>query len=1222
MQLLGVETRVRVSRQIGNEASKSRAASNLLSLKCLRLAVGIAYLTAGVSFAQTNRGTISGTVTDPSGAPVAGASVTAQELSTGTTYTATASGSGNYNFPQVAIGTYNLTTTAGGFRTDKRTGIVVQINSTAVANIQLSLGQQAETVTVVADAPTVESTTSDVGVVVSPQQVQQLPLSLGGVGAFRSPEAFEFLVPGVVGPGTGNNSNGIYIQKTSGGENFGDDVILDGASAARPDNNSTFDETAPSVEALREFRVETATPPAQFGRTTGGVRSFTTNSGTNSFHGAAFDILRNTDLDANTYFNNLGKTTCAPGDQACFGRYAVPKDIKNDYGVSLGGPVIIPHLYNGRDRTFFFFSWEQLKWPRSSTSTTTLPTTAETQGDFSQILTSNVIGTNPCTGAPVYAGEIFDPRSATTSANGTPCRATPMSYNGRLNVIPPSLLNPVALKVLSYVPAPNLPGLQNNFSFAQSFPTENTTYTIRVDHNLGNSDKLFASYDARENTLLTGGSPILPYPIDPNTWNQDFTTHYGRVGWDHIFGPTVLNHLNLAFDRWNSANETPAATSGTNWAATLGLGNVYGAAFPQFNVGSGFPAFGQARADDTISNLAEPSDLFTINKGRHTITIGGDYRWIQLNNLTQDNASGNYNFSPAETAAGSGILASQGGFSFASFLTGQVDSANLTVFAHYPRFTQKYYALFAQDNFTVTPHLTLNLGVRWSVEIPRTEGQNYTSNFDPAVPNPGAGGRPGALVFASSCSGCNTQWAKTFYDDVGPRIGMAWSPGNSGKTAIRAAYSIVYGPLFYSDFGNSMNAGYTASPNPVSPNGFSPAFNLAGGFPAYSAAPILDPTIRNGQSVDYITPGFGKPPMVNSWSLQIQQQLATDLILSVGYVGNKAQNLRSAAAVGMYNNFPLQDLGLGQNVLNANVGSAVANSAGVFAPFPGFNGSVGNALRHYPQYMRFNTDCCLENDGMSDFEALEVMLQRRFHAGLNVQLSYTWSKTESDADSLLPGQNAGGGVYQDPYNLYLEKSISSQDIPQNFVGSFIYELPFGKGRHFMNQGILGSVLGGWNIGAILRYESGQPLPFYCASGVSGWDDCFRFNPVPGQSVYNPAINQPGFNPLTTPYLNNNYFADPNPNPNAPIVFGQLARVTGFRMQAFQNEDVSVAKRFHFTENAFVELRADAFNIANRHIFGQPGNLNPSPNNPSTNFGFIGGTIDSPRNVQVEARFQF
>ncbi|MBV8819734.1 MAG: hypothetical protein JO022_15340, partial [Acidobacteriaceae bacterium] len=468
------------------------------------------------------------------------------------------------------------------------------------------------------------------------------------------------------------------------------------------------------------------------------------------------------------------------------------------------------------------------------------------------------------------------------------------------------------------------------------------------------------------------------------------------------------------------------------------------------------------------------------------------------------------------------------------------------------------------------------------------------------------------------------RWAKTFYDDFGPRIGFAWAPFPSNRTAVRGGYSIVYGPLYYSDFANSMNAGYAATPNPVSSNGFAPAFLLSNGFPSYGPAPILNPANRNNQSVDYITPGFGKPPLVQNWSIQVQQQLATDLIASVAYVGTKAQNLRSAGGFGEYNNIRPSSLAFGQAVLGAPIGSALAASAGVASPYAGFNGAVGDALRPYPQYRRFNTDCCLENDGMSSFNALEASVTRRFHAGLNLQLSYTWSRTFTDADSLLPGQNAGGGVYQDPFNLHLEKAPSSQDTPQMLVLSYLYDLPFGRGKRWMNTGGLwNAILGGWQIGAIHRYQSGSPLPFYCATGVAGWDNCFRFNTVAGQSVFNAARHQANFNPLNTPYLNNSYFVDPNPNPNAPIRFGQLARVTNFRMDPYLNEDVNLTKRFAIREPFSLEFRADAFNIANRHILAQPFNLSPNPTaGPSSNFGYVNGTVDTPRLVQLELRLRF
>jgi Carboxypeptidase regulatory-like domain len=1187
-----------------------------LSFRNIAFLVLVFFLSLPLAFAQSNRGTLAGTVTDTSGAIVPNATITAVETATNTTYTSKSSQQGSFSFPQVLVGSYTLTASAPSFESQQQTGVQVLINTTSNVKFSLPAGEASQTVTVTADAPSLESSSSEIGGVITSRQVIDLPLSLGGVGAFRSPEAFAFLIPGVVGPGTAGSANGIYIQKTSGGQNFGDDVLLDGTSASRPDNGSTFDETAPSVEALQEFKVITSTPPAQYDRTTGGIRSFTTRSGTNELHGTAYDILRNTVLDANTWFNDLERATGNGPGTPNYALYATPKDIKNDYGVSLGGPVIVPHLYHGRNKTFFYFAWEQVAWPRSSVTTSTVPTALMRQGNFSEILTNNVIGTNPCTGLPVYAGQIYEPSSQPA---GSTCRTTPFPNN-----VITTPIDPVAANVLTYIPPPTSPGLVNNYSFRGSFPTNNTTYTIRVDQNLGDSDHLFVSYNTRENTLLTGGSPVYPAPIDPGTYNQNFITHYGRVGWDHTFSVNLMNHLNLGYNRTNSQNASDAV-NGTDWASKIGLGNVSGFPFPQFNINSGFPAVGQARDDDDIANEEDLFDTVTWTRGRHSLSIGGEYRKIQYNNIANDSASGIFNFTTNETAASSnGTLASQDGFAFASFLLGQVDSANLTVFPHTPQFNSNYYALFVQDDFKVNQKLTLNLGLRWSVDQPRKESRDYTTNFDPNLPNPGAGGLLGALQFATDCGGCNPRLVDTYFKQVGPRVGFAFSPYANGTTVFRGGYGILYGPLYYADFGNSLNAGYAATPSFQTQNDFNPAFVLASGFPAYQAAPILDPTLRNNTSVDYVAPNFNKPPVLQTWSLQVQQEFAKDLIFSLGYVGNKGQNLRSAAGFGKYNNFPLSDLALGQRVLNQPLNAGTAASTGFALPYAGFNATVGDSLRSYPQYRRFNTDCCLENDGMSTYHALQATLQRRFRAGLNLQASYTWSKQLNDADSLQPGSNGGGGLYQNPYDLRQEKALSSQDTPQMFVLSGIYEFPVGKGRAFLNSNrLVDLVVGGWQVGTILRYQSGSPLPFYCASGVNGWDNCFRFDLVPGQSVFNPARHQPGFNPLTTPYLNNSAFVDPNSNPDAPIVFGTLPRVTGYRMDPYYDEAINLAKDFHVVERVTFQLRADAFNIFNRHIFSEPYNLGPQPNGgANVNFGFVNSTVDTPRVVQMEFRATF
>src|SRR5215467_6572733 len=374
------------------------------------LAAALLTLTAAVSaFSQSDRGTIAGTVLDSSGAVVSGATVTATDSATNTVYNATTGPTGGYRLYDLRVSTYKVSVSAPGFKTEEKTGVVVQVNTTSSLDFSLTPGDVKETLTVVADAPGIQSESSDIGTVVDKRQIEDLPLTIGQTGQsfLRSPEAFVFLTPGTAGPGTNSDhsSSGIFESKLSGGQNFSTEVLLDGASIVHAELGSTFDENAPSVEALNEFKVTTSTIPAEFGRTSGGVESFTTKSGANAFHGTAFDILHNDKLNANSWFNNLNG---APK----------PRDHQNDFGGSLGGPVWIPKLYNGHDKTFFFFNYEQYRNNVGTSNITTLPTDAERGGDFSALLgpvlvdSSNNPILNPCDNTPVRKGQIFNPATA------------------------------------------------------------------------------------------------------------------------------------------------------------------------------------------------------------------------------------------------------------------------------------------------------------------------------------------------------------------------------------------------------------------------------------------------------------------------------------------------------------------------------------------------------------------------------------------------------------------------------------------------------------------------------------------------------------------------------------------------------------------------------------------------------------------------------------------
>jgi hypothetical protein len=1038
-----------------------------------------------------------------------------------------------------------------------------------------------------------------------------------------------FLVPGTVGPGTNGSSQsagvsegGPFESKTTGGQNFGTEVLLDGASTYRSENGSSFDEAAPSVEALTEFRVETSTMPAEYGRTTGGIEIFSTRSGTNDFHGDAYDLLRNKDLDANTWYNNYQGLPRVP-------------DTQNDYGGVLAGPVWIPKLYNGRNKTFFMFSWEQYRQSVGFSSTSTVPTAAERSGDFTADLnTSQVVGTNPCDGTPVYFGEIFDPTTTRTGAKGVLCRTSYLAEYGK-NAIPSSQLSPIAQKLLSYYPAPTNSNSVNNLTYNGSYPLLDTTMTVRIDENISDKHKFFAMYDSRDNVRLSN-SPTWGNGASPGGPSQNFFTHFARAGEDWTISPTMLNHVNLGFNHTNSANYAAGVLygKGTDWDTLLGITNVSGLTFPAINTGQpNISTLGDTNFGDTIDYGYRFNDIFDIVKSKHTLRFGVDYRYQIFEPGTYSNTTGSFNFGCAETAAAAGPLAScaSSGNGIASLLLGQVDNANAASYASQPQWRSHYYALFGQDSFKVTPTFTLNYGLRWEVDAPRYEEHGNTSDISLTAPNPAAGGRPGALVFAGKGPGrtgiVDETWANTWHKDFAPRVGFAWAPAQfNNKLAIRGGFAIYYGAITYADFGADLQVGFTALPSFSSNNGFSPAFNLASGFPAYPPAPTLDPTLANfaGNPTNaYIDPSYGRPAMVNNWSFDIQSQLATDLILDVGYVGQHSTHLRS-------NIDPINNLNPAYFHLGTYLTETLA-TAGVPEPFPGFGTGrqVAEALLPYPQFFALNTDCCLENLGQSSYDALEVSLQRRFHAGLNLMASYTWSKTLTDADSTLPffANLAGGGAIQNPFDLKDEKSLSNQDVPQNFVLSYIYELPVGRNKKWLNKGgITNVIFGGWSVSGIQTYHSGQPEAFCCATGIPWFDGAIRYNYVPGQSVYSAAFLSGNYNPVTTPIFNKAAFEDPNSAANVALYgyrLGDMSRTDPtVRSFFFKSEDFNVLKRTHLTERVDILFQMSFLDAFNRHIFDNHVGVDLNPSDASFGVMNPGATIMGPRRIQLQLKLEF
>src|SRR5271154_3014597 len=966
----------------------------------LLMALAILMFSSLLAVAQTNQGSIAGVVVDSTGAVVPDAKLTATEKNTGTVYQTVTTSSGSYRFPNVRIGSYDLTVTAAGFKSQTLTGILVQVATTAALDIKLSPGAVSESIVVQADAPTLQSESSDIGTVVGAKQILDLPLALGSsVQAMRSPEAFVFLTPGSVGPGSDSGNGGTFESKISGGQNYATEVLLDGSSTTRSENGSSFDETAPSVDALGEFKVITSTLPAEFGRTTGGIETFSTKAGTNLYHGEVYDLFRNDDLDA----NNWGNDYFLSQDPANRRLFATPLDRQNDYGGTFGGPVIIPHLYNGKDKTFFFFSWEQYRQTNGGTTTSTIPTAAELGGDFSdQLDTGNVLGTNPCDGTSIYQGEVFDP-ATTQTIGGVECRTAFMNEPGSTgNVVPSTRFSQVGLNIISYYPTPQNTSLINNYTFAYSFPILDTSMTVRIDQNINAKSKAYFTYSSRTNNRIST-TPEWAGAAGYGR-NQTFTTHFIRFGYDYAFTPTLLNHANLGYNRTNSANIGAGVGlgGGADWDAKLGITGASGPMFPGINVAEGSTAsFGDNVDGDTIDNGFRLNDGLTWVKGKHEFKFGYEQWYQQYSPLNFQNTSGTFNFGRAQTA-GTAVTSNLSGNGIASLLLGELSTANVTAYASQARWLRSYFAGFFQDTFKVTPTLTLNIGLRYEIDEPQKESTGDTSNISLTAPNPGAGNLPGVLVFAGKGAGrngnVNERWANIWKKDFGPRIGFAYSPSVfKGNTVFRGGYGIIYGGLQYADFGGFNRTGFQANPSFNSVNGFDPALQIDSGLPAYPAPPNLDPTQLNFQGPQYTDPSYGRPPMIQNWSFEVQHQLASDLILDVAYVGQHSTSLRSNYDA--VNTLNPQYFSMGTNLL-----TQIGSQSAVPLPYAGFptNAIVAQALVPFPQYYGFNTDGQLENLGQSTYNPLEAQVTRRFHNGLNLMASYTWSKTLTDADSALP----------------------------------------------------------------------------------------------------------------------------------------------------------------------------------------------------------------------------
>ena len=1095
---------------------------------------------------------VSGLVTDQSGAVIVGAAVTAQDVGTNVV-TSTSSNDRGYYLLQLPVGVYDIKATNAGFRTSLREKVQVSVGADVGIDFALSLATAEQSVEVVGGiAPLLAPNSASVETTVENQLVMNLPLAVSG--GIRNSADFLKLTPGYQGCS--------FSARLNGGVGLDQEVTIDGATVSPVAFGAGIQGAQNTVPgfAVQEFQVVGSNIEAQYGRTSTGVIKYVYKSGTNALHGAAFEYLRNEAVDARNFF--------AP---------TVAKDRQNEFGVEGGGPVLIPHFYNGRNKTFFYAYYDGFRYSNTN------------PGTFYSLLTPDMrTGNFSAAGLPL----IYDPSTTRSDGHGGFTRDP---YPG--NIIPPGQISSISSYFAGLFPSPNLPGLSNNFKGLSSSTNNMDQGLIKIDQTLHNG-QLSISYNHTSEPTTSDGAfgPILSGTFGDNKGNRAI------LNWDQTLSSNKLNHFGASFNRWaffNHQGGQQDLATGSNLNQKAGLAGILDQS-GQATINSGGYFLGIGGNVNKISHQNwRITDDFNWIKGSHNYQFGVSQTRYYTTGLQQAGGFtpfGTFNFGPQE----SGLPGNQNtGFGAASFLLGQVDQAT---YGQQPSqaWLFRNWGLYAQDRWKIRPNLTLTFGLRWEYEPPITDKLDRLANFDPALANPGAGNRLGALVFAGKGSGRSgkDQFADSWHKGFGPRVGLAYSFRKN--TVFRAAYGIMYdtnaGPAIFLN-----QQGYFTQATVSSLNaGVNPAFNWAIGFPSVPQGPFFDPTFANGGSTSWMQPNGARLPMVENWNAGVQQILPGGVLIDLSYVGTAAHHLLNGNL--NYNQLNPQYLSLGA-VLNADIGSGDAAAAGIALPYPGFQGSVAQALRPYPQYQAITMSS--NPIGNNTYNSLQLRAQKRYTNGLSLLVSYTLSKDLTDAD----GQ--GGGLFlgsaQNYYNVRLEKAVAAADVPQAFVAAYSYDLPLGEKKLLKtgNKVMDRYVLGGWVTSGIVTLQRGAPLGISTELGLPAIGG---IRPDVVSNQFYAHKDRSSFDPGKDLYLNLAAFAAP-----APFTFGNAPRLFS-QIRAFGTRewDAALQKSIPIHESLRFALKAEFFNLPNLVNWGAPVT---DINNPS--FGQI-SSAGQARTGQISA----
>jgi hypothetical protein len=1215
------------------------------------------FVIASAAFAQSDRGTITGTATDPSGAAIINAPVQAKNSETGVVYQGATSSTGNYTISQLPAGPYEISMSAPGFKQYTREGLTVEVAQVLRVDITLQVGASTESVTVTAAGTLLNTETGDVRHDIRAETLDELPVlgigaSQAGSGGIRNPNAMVNLIPGTY-----------FIAnaevRINGAPDNTQSFRIEGQDASNTGTPGVAAQTQPSVDAIQEIAIQTSNYAAEYGQAGGGVFNLTMKSGGNQFHGSAYDYFINEDLNANNNFTGTPR----------------PRNRRNDYGFTIGGPVWIPKVYNGHDKTFFFFNFEQFREALGIIQSETVPSAAYRNGDFTTAIPNNAPPIALYPGGPnVFQGEIFDPTS-TYVANGQTYRS-PFSNN----MIPQSRFDPVAVKIQNLFPAPMNGGIVNNF--LPDIPTTRVTQipSLKLDQVVGSKGRLSFFWQRTQTTApisaTFGQIDGLPDPLATNLGTFQNAPLY-RLNYDYTISPTLLLHLGGGYrsnyffvPTVNEEGNVPNYNAATGVGLQGGLTNIF---FPPFSnlcsggtVSScsgqgGMMNFGSAAYATNISQVPSFNANLTKVRGNHTYKTGAEIRFEGYPGHVKANTSGSYGFSPNQTGpiiSGSAIGgANPPGFAYASFLLGDVNNVSINNPID-PRLGKKVFGAYIQDSWKITRNLTVDYGLRYDFSTYLQEEHGRNPYFSPTTPNPALGGIPGAVVFEGDGQGhCNCNLAKNYPWAFGPRLGVAYQ--FTPKTVFRAGFGIIYAPT------ESNNNANTTIPSSASGSATTtslglPVTTLSQGIAAVPTAypqpwpnfnpsqfnPTGNPTTTNVPV--FLDPNAGRPARQYQWSVGIQREISKDLVLDVTYIGNRgiwwyapsltninAINPATLAAKGLSLN-SASDLALLSGPLSA------ALSHGFTAPYASFplTGTLAQSLRPFPQFGTILDYWAPLGDTW--YDALQVKVTKRLSRGLTFVSTFAKQKTltigtERDAN---PG-TSGNALTNNVFNLPNNKYISEFDQPLVFNISLTYVTPkLGLGNRFLSY-----IARDWTYGAFLQYASGLPIQspfannnlnnvlFDAIPGGPGATSGTFANRVSGQSLYTVNLNCGCYDPSKTFALNPAAWVDPPAGQ-----FGtSAAYYNDYRTQRRPTENMNLGRTWRFKERYAFNVRAEFSNIFNRAFWNNPTATNAAakqvnlPNGiASSGFGYMNTTTFSqssgsnilPRQGTLVARFTF